>query len=826
MDLLERFSKLALEDIKKLVDKYNNKSFYVLASINELEKIDNIEFLSLYKRNKSNEIYKLANKNKVLIRVCLPFKVFPSDEEIEFAQILNQNKKVIYCLIDNTLENYNFITDIERLILEEINVDNIFSEKGLISKKVNNFEYREEQEKMAELIISAYNNNKKAIIEAGTGTGKTLAYLIPSVLFAITNKKKVVIATNTINLQEQILNKDLPLVKKILDTDFSYTLIKGRNNYLCNRLFYENYFNLSKNKDLEFFDDKFLEMKKIQEWGFKTKTGDKSELPFEVSYDIWENIQSTSELCLGSKCKYREQCFFQKARKEKIKSDIIISNHHVFFADLNIRGNTDFDAEYLILPKYDALVFDEAHNIESVARNYFSLEISRFAFSKLLGRIYSENVDNRKLVPAINRLEDTKFTNSVEKTKEFKFYIDNIIKETKKLAESSKEYYSILSSFFDLGEKTSIKKTIIPKMIKEDKKFEKFRLQKKYFEEDMNKYLKLLLELKNIIKDHEYKNDDEDNDYNIDYLNFDNHINIFKNEILTFSEINSFKDENYVYWIYINENRTNISLTAAPLEIKEDMQKDLYTNLDRIIFTSATISTNANFNYFKNSIGLVDECFEKIIKSPFNYNKQMKVFIPIDSNNDNLDFLKDANFIKNLLIKVKGRAFLLFTSYRQLNQVYYTIEKELRKNNIDVLLQGTKPRSQLVVDFKKSENPVLFATSSFWEGVDVQGEKLSTVIIFKLPFLVPTEPIVAAVSAKIEKEGKNPFYDYQVPEAIIKFKQGVGRLIRTKEDNGNIVILDSRVYSKSYGKFFLDSLPVNFKNIRFLTEEQIINTIK
>lgn len=334
--------------------------------------------MSLYNKRTFEKLASELEEDTVLIRVTAANKMFPSDDELEISELLYNKKNIAYCMIDYDLEKYNFVQDINRIILEEVDLDGYFSEDGIIASKLKSFEYRKEQEAMAMLVQKSLNQDIKAIIEAGTGTGKTLAYLLPSVLWSIKNKKKIVIATNTINLQEQLLNKDLPMLKKIIPDNFSYALIKGRNNYLCNRLFYENIFGKNFNID-NFSQEQRDQIDYINKWGLATDTGDKSELPFEVSYDIWEMIQSSSELCLGKKCKHRENCYFLRARKEKNKANVIVANHHLFFADLNIRAATDFDAEYLILPRYDALIFDEAHNIESVGRNYFSIEISKLS---------------------------------------------------------------------------------------------------------------------------------------------------------------------------------------------------------------------------------------------------------------------------------------------------------------------------------------------------------------------------------------------------------------------------------------------------------------
>ena len=322
---------------------------------------------------------------------------------------------------------------------------------------------------------------------------------------------------------------------------------------------------------------------------------------------------------------------------------------------------------------------------------------------------------------------------------------------------------------------------------------------------------------------------DEEKDKNPEVINFNNHLKMFKAYIDSFKFINSFEDDNYIYWLDINSKRTNIVLTATPLNIAQKLSSVLFDNLNRLVFASATIVVNGNFDYFKKSLGLDEEdCIETIIKSPFDYDEQMSVYIPSDiQDSENINaFVNDASrFILDILLKTNGKAFILFTSYTMLNQIYYSISKKLKDEGFEVFLHGDKPRSQLIKEFKEAENPILFGTTSFWEGVDVQGENLSNVIITKLPFLVPTDPVVSAISKKIEEDGGNSFTDFQLPEAIIKFKQGVGRLIRKKTDRGNIFVLDNRILKKRYGSLFINALPSQ-KNIKILEKDDIIEEIE
>jgi len=820
MDIKDRFSEESLQTIKEYLQENNNKSMIFKATFDDNELIQEPFFLSLYKKKNFEETLTKVGKNEVVIRTTKPNQLYPSDMELELSEELYNRRNIAYCLLSSDLDDFYFVQDIDRIFLEKINIENYFSKDGILAKEIKGFEYRQEQEEMAHYIQDAINEDRKIIIEAGTGTGKTLAYLIPAIKWAVVNKKKVIIATNTINLQEQLLLKDIPLAKSIIKEDFSYVLVKGRSNYLCKRLF--NELSIGRSIDIEIFSMEAREqIECILKWGNKTKTGDKAELPFEVYPDVWELIQSTTELCLGKKCPYRKECFYMKTRMEKMEADILISNHHVFFADLNVRAETDFDSEYLILPRYDMVIFDEAHNIESVARSYFSVEVSKISFTRLLNRIYQKKNKRKKEKSALIRVEDTIDEKDLEDSQQYVYLLNTLKEEISILQNIGDEYFDEIRKIYETNTEAPIRKSLNNFEMTKSRFLETLRDKKDIFQSKLADFLTLMISFNNVI--------DEEKEKNPEVINFNNHLKMFKAYIDSFKFINSFEDDNYIYWLDINSKRTNVLLTATPLNIAEKLSTVLFDNLDRLVFASATIVANGSFDYFKKSLGLDEEdCIECIIKSPFNYDEQMSVYIPTDiQDSENINaFVTDASkFILNILLKTGGKAFILFTSYTMLNQIYYSISKKLMNKGFEVFLHGDKPRSQLIKEFKEAENPILFGTTSFWEGVDVQGENLSNVIITKLPFLVPTDPVVSAISKKIEEDGGNSFTDFQLPEAIIKFKQGVGRLIRKKTDSGNIFILDNRILKKRYGSLFINALPSQ-KNIKILEKDDIIEEIE
>lgn len=771
---------------------------------------------------------KRMKRNEVIIHNHPSGYLYPSDSDIEVANVFGNKKDGGFYIINNEVNNIYVVMESFSKENRKIDVLPYFEEKGLIAQNFKDFEFRQEQNNMVKHIQEGLNKEEKIIVEAGTGTGKTLAYLIPSIEWALENEKKVVISTNTINLQEQLMNKDIPMVRKIMGKKFNYVLVKGRGNYLCNR----KYYNVSSGNVIKagnLSDEQKTQIKELINWGRSTETGDKSELNFEPSYDIWEYFKSESDTCYNG-CPHREECFFFKARDEKKNADILIGNHHIFFSDLAIKKEIGFNSDFSILPEYGLVVFDEAHNIEKVARDYFSYEVSKYSFVKSMNKIYNskkersnsskeklleESETNYKLNGHMSVLY--KYLNKIDldnKSKVQKIISGKLIDEHKNLFLAGNNFFKRVIEVFSKGQNGSLSIRIKKGEIIESTFLKMLEKEKEDFVLEFESYLNTIKRVLSLISEAE----DKEGKIN-EFINYTNKLESF---LSNFKFINTFEDDKFIYWIEVNEKKNNSKLVATPLKIDNELSENLYENLKQIIFTSATIAVMNNFKYFKNSIGLEEETHDKIIESPFDYDKQMKVYIPEDISAPNdRDFLDDVQrFLEKLIIKSKGRTFVLFTSYKALNYVYYSIRKELEVNGINLFIQGMYPRTKLVELYKKSKFPVLLGTDSFWEGVDVKGDKLSSVVIVKLPFKVPNDPITEAIIEKYEEQGKNSFLEYQIPEAVIKFKQGIGRLIRSKEDRGVITILDNRIVTKRYGKYFIKSIPT--KNIIRKSIEEII----
>ena len=762
-------------------------------------------------RGNSSSVAALLNmmrKNEVIIHNHPSGVLIPSDEDVSISSMYGEVGGASY-IVNNAVDDIYVIVPLKEFI--KIDVDEYFGENGVIHKNFGKFEVRREQYEMAKSIENSMNENKKLIVEAGTGTGKTIAYLLPTLLYAIENNLKVIVSTNTINLQEQLVNKDIPLLKKIINEDFNYQIVKGRGNYLCKRKLY-NIDVTEKETDTEEERTEKNIIRNLIDWDKNvTRTGDRNELKYEISNSIWEKVNSEVDMCKGVKCPHYSKCHFFKARKNVADATLLIVNHHMFFADLAIRNQTGFYTNYSILPNYDIVVFDEAHNIEDTARNYFTFETSKISFGRLMGNIYNRRVVNSSNGGAIVRLmtylNESLSSEEYEKVDELK---EDAIAELNIFYDKGIDIFDkLIYLFSENNNNREIKIKIDKQKMQSNKAFREVMEINSQFKESYGNLVIRINKFLNTVSN--YNLEDKEGFL----FEFSRYYERLKQYYKKFEFILEGKEEGYVYWANVTTIRPNVKLYATPFDISDELNDNLFTKMDRMVFTSATLAVDNKFDYYKKSIGLMKEnrrkIDERIVKSPFDYEKQMKVYIPEDAlDPTNIEFLRDLEeFIEGVIKNTKGHCFLLFTSYSALNFLYNQLKSRFSEKEYTLIKQNDFPRHEMIEIFKNSKNPILFGTDSFWEGVDVQGEQLQSVIITKLPFKVPNDPVTEAIIENIRKNGQNPFNDYQVPQAVIKFKQGVGRLIRSKTDSGNIIILDNRIIKKMYGKKFLSALPRN-----------------
>ncbi len=640
-----------------------------------------------------------------------------------------------------------------------LDITKILGEGGLVSQSYGGFEVRPQQLKMAQAVQGAFGGRYHLAVEAGTGVGKSFAYLVGAIDQVLQKKGKVLISTYTITLQEQLINKDIPFLAEIKAGQFSACLAKGRGNYICRRrLAYA----IRKQKGL--FDESGDELSKINNWVQNTEDGSLSDLPFMPSPQVWDAVRSEHGNCLGRKCRHFRECFYRRARRDLETADIIVANHALLFSDLVLKAESTS-----LLPDYSFVVIDEAHNIEHVAEDHFGINVTNFTISYLLRRLYSNRTGKGLLA----------FANA-----------DDAITLVGRCAQASKTFFSNVRNWYDQArDKTG------------------GRCGANFVDDNITGLIRQLrLAISKIVK----KIDDADEKSELAI-----YIDKCKNLETNLQNFLTQPEKGSVYWVEANQTgRRRTSLRSAPINVGPEVKRCLFDEFDSVITTSATLSCDgqdekSGFDFFAGRIGL--EEFKALkLGSPFDYQRQVTLYIEADLPEPNsADFTAAAaEAIKKYLLKTGGKAFVLFTSYSMLRKLADGLADWLAENEMELLRQGGGvDRSTLLEHFKADERSVLFGTDSFWQGVDVPGEALSNVIIAKLPFAVPNHPLIQGRIEQIRLDGENPFFTYQLPSAIIKFKQGFGRLIRNKTDSGIVVVLDSRIVRKGYGRQFLAAIP-------------------
>jgi ATP-dependent DNA helicase DinG len=608
---------------------------------------------------------------------------------------------------------------------------------------------------MAEAVLRAFEDKKHLIVEAGTGTGKTMAYLVPAIAYALAKNKRVIISTGTKNLQEQLMEKDIPFLQKVMPKKFTASYMKGRSNYACLYRIKkaESQPILEGLDEMDYFDE-------VRHWSRESETGDRSELvnlPENLSF--WGRINAKSETCIGQKCPDFEPCFVTRMRERAEEADIVIVNHHLFFADLNIRGN-----EYgRVLPDYGAVIFDEAHLVEDIAADYFGFQISSFQVEEL-----ARDTDALPITDAVASRHLTKNAAKIIGL------ADQFWTRFTQVRNQDGRFPLMANAFAQKTVKGDIQPTLLGEA------YFAFDQALEQLENAVDVFADKLTEAESLVR-------------RIRQTRFD------LDFICTQSE------KNYVYWL--EKRGKGMFLRASPIDVSALLQEKLFDKMETVVMTSATLSSNGKFDFIKDRLGLDGRNIETLVApSAFDYQKQAVIYLPKampDPRAPEFSQMAASEIIK-LLQVTNGRAFVLSTSNSSMNALYELVSTRV---NFPCFIQGSMSKAGLLDKFRQTPNAVLFATSSFWQGVDVRGEQLSCVIIDKLPFAVPSDPIVAARTRFIDENGGKSFFDYSVPQAVITLKQGIGRLIRSKTDRGVIALLDPRLKTKSYGRDFLNSLP-------------------
>jgi len=813
---ISQFSEEVIQKIQSEIHIASDNEVFFVGNFDDDFIINEVQVLARGNEYSVPAIIDSASAGQVVLHNHPSGILTPSDQDIHLASIFGNNG-VGFLIINNSVTNIYSVVEPSRKkeysALDISELEKLLMPEGPVAKKLGkNFEHRKEQIKVLNETARSFNEDSIVLIEAGTGTGKTFSYLIPAIKWALKNNERVVVSTNTINLQEQLIGKDIPMLKEAIQENFTYSLVKGMRNYLC--ILRAGAVDDGQQELIE--DEESDEIKNILEWAKTTSDGSLSDLSFSPKPNVWDKVSAESDSCIRSKCPHYADCFFFKKRREVSAAQLLIVNHHLFFSDLAIKAATN-DSESGILPGYNRVVFDEAHNIVDAATSHFSMTISKNGMIRTLRRLKSRGKKG-EIKGLVNYAAST--ANKISKNDKNSELINTLLKieevvspridiiETS-INESFEMIYDIASANtreeknggndFSFRVLEHIQKS--DDWLKAEEIFESLRIKLLKIQgeikflieilgqnEEMPQIIKLLIEFRSVYSKMEY------------YL----------------EGINSFfkqKDDQNVKWVEVRIRNGNIfiSLGISPIDISNQLKQKLYSNTKTVVMTSATLAVENSFEFQKSQLGLENNSRtrEQKVLSPFNYKKQVVLGMPVNiPDHHSSNYIEVVSKILQEVIEISGgRALILFTSYNTLNSVTNAINDGLLESGIEVLKQGTLPRDKLLDKFRNSINAVLLATDSFWEGVDIIGDALKLVVIMRLPFKVPTDPIIEARADYLEKMGINSFLNYSVPMAVIKFKQGFGRLIRSKNDRGAVLVLDKRISTKSYGKYFINSLP-------------------
>ncbi|MBN2049638.1 MAG: hypothetical protein JW760_04280 [Spirochaetales bacterium] len=784
MNSPERLAEKPLTILRKEILAAQGREIVAVGRIDQQGSITKVKILARGTPDAAPAVLSALERGDVVLHNHPSGNLSPSGADLKVASELG-SLGVGFVIMDNPVEHLYWVVEpvlrkkIRKLEVEKLS--SLLSPEGKMAE-LEGYEYRGAQVEMLRLVSDSMNAGTSCAVEAGTGVGKSLAYLLPSVEWAAVNGERVVVSTATINLQQQLIERDIPLVKELLHRDLKAVLVKGRGNYLCRRRLDQQ----MEEQDLFSEDDE--ELKALKAWSQVTETGSKSDLSFFPRDELWNSVCSDSEICLGLRCAYRENCFFLRARREAAAAGLLVVNHHLLFSDLSLRLSSSGFEGTAVLPPFKKIVFDEAHTIERSATSYFSESFSRYSLERILSRIHRVKKGRvlglmyllgglgkrRDVLDAIPReidslMEhmnalDTLALDLLRNESAFRFHP----------ADSPDRYTGLLDELREV--ERGVKK--IAEILSEGLEG---------LEDDEEEESPLLYEAKQVMR----------------------RLKIAGGVCAGFGDYPEKTDK--IFFIEaLRGKRKSARFTIAPLDITDIMKKAVFEPFSSIVFTSATLAVRDDFTYWRKRSGLSDqELALGIFSSPYPYDRNVLLGIPTDApppaSPEYVSFLSD--FLGKVLEVSEGGALVLFTSYAMMREVWERTREGLTNLGISVSKQGDDDRGRLLSRFREDTGSVLFATDSFWEGVDTPGDALKVLILCRLPFRVPSDPVIAARQEAVEAAGGNAFKDISLPDAVTRFKQGFGRLIRRSSDRGVVLVTDNRILTKPYGRMFLESVP-------------------
>lgn len=812
-------SEAAQADIRDHIEQADGNEVFLVGMLDQEKVVQQVQLYARGNAFSAPALLQVARPGDVVIHNHPSGTLHPSGADNGVASILGNDSIGFYIVNNEVTEIYAVIEPFREKVMVPVKEEPLsafFAPDGAFTQKLENYEHRPQQIEMLHAVSKSLNENKIAVIEAGTGTGKTLAYLLPNIVYSLNNEERIVISTNTINLQEQLINKDIPFLQTVLKHKFEAALVKGRTNYACKRKLAE----AAHEPDLFSEAEATSELQEILAWAKNSKDGSKSDLNFVPNTDVWEKIQSESDTSLKTQCPFYQECFFYSARRKAAKANILVANHHLLFSDLAVR-NAIGESENAILPTYDRVVLDEAHNIEDVATSYFGIRVTSLGVLRMLTRLYRKDKEREKGL--LTYLSHKLMKHAANIPHEAYLHCQDEIQDHGVASvERLRLTLSVtMDRIFDAA--TALAGQEGGRNDAKIRLTEQVTVLPEWQQSVVELAQKLVTELRAFIgrlngtleRIDRFKNRLGPAGLSLT-VDLRAQLDRLSDVAASIEHVVLEQDATNVRWIETRlgyKDARIVRLYSSPLAVAPILRDTVFNRFKSVVLTSATLAVEGKFDYLKKQLGLdrmsSDRLLELQLAAPFDYERQALVAVPTDIPAPNeAGFVDWLTYMVHESIRISsGRAFVLFTSYGLLNQVFFKLSERINAMGYSVYKQGRENRHHLLERFKKDVSSVLFATDSFWEGVDVHGEALESVIITKLPFRVPSEPIIEARVEAIERRGGNAFYEYTVPQAAIKFKQGFGRLIRRKSDRGAILILDKRVVQKNYGRVFLNSLP-------------------
>jgi ATP-dependent DNA helicase DinG len=819
-NVLTRVTPVAARHMQEAIEETGGREVFFAGALDGQGRVAEVRVCARGHETAVPALFESLDVRDVVIHNHPSGELSPSEADVQLAAMYSAHGHGVF-IVDNDVTRVYVVVEPflpkEATLLSGSELREMFAPNGVIGRTLPDFEVRPQQVALMEATAEAFNQDKVAVVEAPTGVGKTFAYLLPAALWAKRNKERVVVSTRTINLQEQIVDKDIPLIQKAIDEPLEACLVKGRGNYVCLRKLERAL------SESTLFDDEGTQaqLSAIGEWAEKTEDGSRADLPFMPGREVWEKVCSESDSCSRGRCPDNKRCFVGKARREMAKADLLVVNHHMLFSDIAIKQEAgDFTAQ-AVLPHYKRVVFDEAHSIEDSATEYFGVSATLLGAKASFGRFFRhERKQARGLLPSIRAMLVKECPQlPVERFEAIQRLMDEemipALQESRGLIEDAflglRELASICSGQIGRDVKWRLTEEVLW-----DKRLRKIHSERVVPAVDsLTRFLHHANELHRMLRSIPHGPDDEEPPLVAEKAQlqaYSGRLERIANALLegTSEELK----KNTVRWVEVDaRNDQMVRIARCPLDVGPPLAEWVYGHLDTVLLTSATLTVQRNFDYLYKRLGLdrVEEgrAQSALLDSPFDFREQAMLCLLDDVvEPSSRNFLEDAvGAIRGALEISKGHAFILFTSFYALDYTYKKLAEDLRRVGITPLKQGEAGRTQLLDRFRADANSVLFATDSFWEGVDVAGDSLQCVILPKLPFRVPSEPIQQARSEAVEASTGNAFMGYAVPQAVIKFRQGFGRLIRRRSDRGVIIVLDQRLVTKRYGKVFLSSLP-------------------